>query len=116
MIEFLSQLLGKTDIVDLTKQKIDFLAEVYKLNETKNSEIRFRYMRICIKAHLMEMMDEIFKFADSNFRMKFVRPIYRDLAAWPEAKPLAIANFEKVRDQMMKVCAYTVAKDLGIKA
>lgn len=116
VIEFLSQLLGKTDIVDLNKQKIDFLAEVYKLNETKNSEIRFRYMRLCIKARLMEMMDEIFKFAGSNFRMKFVRPIYRDLAGWPEAKPLAIANFEKVRNQMMKVCAYTVAKDLGIKA
>jgi leukotriene-A4 hydrolase len=114
IIEFLSQLLAKSEIIDLTKEKVQFLAEVYKFKNTRNSEIRFRFMRLCIKARLMEMMDEIIKFANSNFRMKFVRPIYRDLAGWPEAKPLAIANFEKVRDQMMAVCAYTVAKDLGL--
>jgi leukotriene-A4 hydrolase len=47
--------------------------------------------------------------------MKFVRPIYRDLAGWDIGKPVAIENFKKVKDQMMKVCAYTVAKDLGIE-
>jgi leukotriene-A4 hydrolase len=114
VIEFLSQLLAKPQIVDLNNEKIQLLANTYKFNGTKNAEIRFRYMRLCIKARLMNMMDEILKFADSNFRMKFVRSIYRDLAEWPEAKPLAIANFEKVKDQMMAVCAYTIAKDLGL--
>lgn len=115
VIEFLSQLLAKTNIVDLNKQKIEFLAQTYKFKTTRNCEIRFRFMRLCIKARLMDKMDDIIEFANSNFRMKYVRPVYRDLAAWPEAKPLAIANFEKVKNQMMKVCAYTVAKDLGIK-
>lgn len=59
-------------------------------------------------------MDDIIAFANSNFRMKFVRPIYRELAGWPAAKPIAIANFKKIRNQMIKVCAYTVAKDLGL--
>lgn len=72
-------------------------------------------MRLMIKARL-ERFAEIFEFANSNFRMKFVRPIYRDLAGWTDVgKQLAIENFNKVRDQMMKVCAYTVAKDLGIE-
>ncbi len=114
VIEFLSQLLAKSEIIDLTKEKVQFLAEVYKFENTRNAEIRFRFMRICIRARLMDMMDEILKFANSNFRMKYVRPIYRDLAGWPEAKPLAIANFEKVRNQMMAVCAETVTKALGL--
>jgi leukotriene-A4 hydrolase len=115
-IELLSELLDKPDIVDLTAEKVDLLTATYEMSRsvTKNAEIRFRLMRLVIKARL-ERFDEIFEFANSNFRMKFVRPIYRDLAGWDVGKPLAIANFEKVRDEMMKVCAYTVAKDLGIE-
>lgn len=114
VIEFLSLMVGKKEIVDLNKEKIDFMAEKYGLNETKNAEIRFRFMRLCIRARLMERMDDIIAFANSNFRMKFVRPVYRDLAAWPEGKPIAVANFEKVKTQMMKVCSYGVCKDLGL--
>jgi leukotriene-A4 hydrolase len=113
-IEFLSQMLDKSDIVDLTGSKIDLLATTYGFDNSKNSEIRFRLMRLIIKARLTDRFDEIFKFANSNFRMKFVRPVYKDLGQWDLGRPLAIENFNKVKDQMMKVCAYTVAKDLGI--
>jgi leukotriene-A4 hydrolase len=113
-IEFLSQLLDKNEIVDLTEDKINLMTATYGFDSTKNSEIRFRLMRLIIKARLTDRFDEIFAFANSNFRMKFVRPVYKDMAAWDLARPLAIANFNKVKDQMMKVCAYTVAKDLGI--
>lgn len=114
-IEMLSQLLDAAKIVDLTGEKIDLMISTYGLskNITRNAEIRFRVMRLFIRARLTRF-DEIFDFANSNFRMKFVRPVYRDLANWDVGKPLAIENFNKVKDQMMKVCAYTVAKDLGI--
>lgn len=114
-IEFLSQLIGKEKIEDLTAEKVDFLTVTYGFSKevTENAEIRFRLMRLIIKARLTRF-DEIFEFANSNFRMKFVRPIYRDLAGWEVGKPLAIANYNQVKDQMMKVCASTVAKDLGI--
>lgn len=115
-IEFLSQMLGKSEIVDLNEAKIDLMTETYGFDGTKNSEIRFRLMRLIIKARLTDRFDEIFAFANSNFRMKFVRPVYKDLGQWDIGRPLAIANFEKVKDQMMKVCAYGVAKDLGLNA
>lgn len=113
-IEFLSQLLGKDKLVDLNEDKIILLEQTYGFEHTKNSEIRFRLMRLIIKARLPNRFDEIFEFANSNFRMKFVRPVYKDLGSWSLARPLAINNFNAVKDQMMKVCAYTVAKDLGI--
>ena len=113
-IEFLSQILDKSEIIDLTEEKINLLTQTYGLNSTKNSEIRFRLIRLIIKARLADRFEEIFAFANSNFRMKFVRPVYKDLGQWPEGRPQAIENFKKVKDQMMKVCAYTVAKDLGI--
>lgn len=113
-IEFLSQMLDKAEIVDLGEAKINLMTQTYGFDNTKNSEIRFRLMRLIIKARLPDRFDEIFAFANSNFRMKFVRPVYKDLGAWDLGRPLAIANFNKVKDEMMKVCAYTVAKDLGI--
>jgi leukotriene-A4 hydrolase len=106
--------LAESEIIDLTKEKVQFLAEVYKFENTRNAEIRFRFMRICIRARLMDMMNEILKFLNSNFRIRYLGPIYRDLAGWPEAKPLAIANFKKVRNQMTVVSVDAVVKNLGL--
>lgn len=113
-IEFLSQILAKDEIKDLNEEKINLMTSTYGFDNTKNSEIRFRLMRLIIKARLPNRFDEIFAFANSNFRMKFVRPVYRDLSTWDIGRPLAIDKFNKVKGEMMKVCAYTVAKDLGI--
>ena len=79
-IEFLSQMLDKATIVDLGEAKVVLMTETYGFDNTKNSEIRFRLMRLIIKARLTDRFDEIFAFANSNFRMKFVRPVYKDLA------------------------------------
>ncbi|XP_053661958.1 leukotriene A-4 hydrolase [Anopheles marshallii] len=114
LIEFLAQLLEKKKIVDLTAEKIALLGETYGFSTTKNAELRFRFVRLYIRARLIDKMDEILAFANSNFRMKFVRPVYKELGAWPQGRPIAIENYNRVKDQMMTVCAYTVAKDLGI--
>ncbi|XP_058449889.1 leukotriene A-4 hydrolase [Malaya genurostris] len=113
-IEFLAQLLEKKRIVDLTQEKIELLGQTYGLQATRNAELRFRFVRLYIRGRLIDKMDYILSFLNSNFRMKFVRPIYKELAGWPEARPIAIANYYKVKDQMMSVCAYGVSKDLDI--
>lgn len=114
IIEFLSLLLNKTAMVDLTEDKIKLLTNTYGLESTQNSDIRFRYMRLLIRARIIQKLNEIIQFANSNFRMKFVRLVYRDLANWSEAKPIAVENFNKVKNQMMKVCSNQVPKDLGL--
>ncbi|XP_067623291.1 leukotriene A-4 hydrolase isoform X2 [Eurosta solidaginis] len=115
LIDFLGKLIECNDIVELNENKIELLESTYKLKSTRNAEVRFRVMRLAIRARLLKRIDEIIAFANSNFRMKFCRPIYRDLAQWPEAKPIAIENFQRVKNEMMTVCAHTIAKDLGLK-
>jgi leukotriene-A4 hydrolase len=85
-IEFLSQMLDKSEIVDLTEEKINLMTQTYGFDSTKNSEIRFRLMRLIIKARLTDRFDEIFEFANSNFRMKFVRPVYKVNCGWSSSK------------------------------
>ncbi|XP_037958023.1 leukotriene A-4 hydrolase isoform X2 [Teleopsis dalmanni] len=115
LIDFLGKLIECEEIVNLNEKKIELLESTYNLKNSKNSEVQFRLMRLCIRAKLMDRINDIIAFANSNFRMKFCRPIYRDLGKWPEAKPIAITNFERVKDQMMAVCSHTIAKDLGLK-
>lgn len=112
ILEVLSQLIEHDTVLE--RPKMELLEAAYKVNETKNAEIRFYYLRLCIRAKDANKLKEIFEFADSSFRMKFVRPIYKELAAWPEMKEKAIAHFEEIKDQMMKMVAVLIAKDLGI--
>lgn len=113
-IEFLSKLNEAKNIFALSTEWIALLEVTYDLKKSKNAELEFQFFRLCIKARQFDRMDEIIAFANSNFRMKFVRPIYRDLGQWPEARDIAIANYNSVKDQMMAVCANQVAKELGL--
>lgn len=113
ILEVLSKLIEHNTVLE--RAKMEILEETYKVNETKNSEIRFYYLRLCIRAKDCNKLSDIFEFADSSFRMKFVRPIYKELAAWnAEVKAKAIAHFEQIKDQMMKMVSVLIAKDLGI--
>lgn len=84
------------------------------MEDVQNSEIKFRWLRVCIKARWKDQISVALKFVNEQGRMKFVRPIYRDLYAWEEARPLAISNFQENRKCMMFVSANQVEKDLHL--
>lgn len=115
-IELLNQLIDKEKIVELGDEWIKLLETTYSLgvNFTKNCDLRVRFVRLCIKARLLDRIPEIFAFANSNFRMNYTRALYRDLGSWSEARSLAVENFLKVENQMMTVCSNQVRKDLGL--
>lgn len=48
------------------------------------------------------------------FDLTYLFVFYRDLYAWEATRKLAIEAYEKVKDQWMYVCAYTVGKDLHL--
>jgi leukotriene-A4 hydrolase len=62
----------------------------------------------------MDQVPRALQFVTEQGRMKFVRPIYRELYDWEEVRPQAIEHFKKTRDEMMAVCANMVAKDLHL--
>ena len=49
----------------------------YGLASTGNSELRFRWTRLCIRAEHASILPSAIQFITSQGRMKFVRPIYR---------------------------------------
>ncbi|XP_064632949.1 leukotriene A-4 hydrolase-like [Lineus longissimus] len=109
--EFLSLLLLEPA---LSLSKMVKLKEVYKLNERNNSEIKFRWLRLGLRAHYADAIAPAMQFVTEQGRMKFVRPLYRDLYAWDRSKEMAVRNFMLHRHEMHNISAEMVAKDLQV--
>ncbi|BFZ10844.1 hypothetical protein BsWGS_13883 [Bradybaena similaris] len=112
--EFLSQLFLSEPTLSLAKVK--HLEKVYSFNRVRNSEIRFRWLRLCVLVKWEDAIPHVLAFLNEQGRMKYVRPLYRDLNAWEEARPKAVANFLDHRQEMHNTTAMLVAKDLKLEA
>lgn len=113
IIYFLQRIFdGEAQSVD----KLRALNDVFNFNAVKNSEIKFRWLRICLKARWEDKVPVVLTWINVIGRMKFVRPLYRDLYEWEEMRPKAIENFSVNKQNMMHVSSYTVAKDLHVAA
>ncbi len=101
-----------------TKLSIETLQQMdsqYKLSETKNSEIRYRWQLLCIKLQYKQIYPQVVEFITSQGRMKFVRPLYRALYQnGGEAAALARETFTKNKHVYHMLCAKMVARDLEL--
>ncbi|CAH0695979.1 unnamed protein product [Spodoptera exigua] len=112
MIHMLQQLIDRPA---LPLERLTSLGKEYKVNCNKNTEILYRWLRLCIRSRDDTKLNEVFNFVNSQGRMKYVRPIYRDLYAWEDVRERAIQNFLKNEKFMMHVSAYTIRKDLHLE-
>lgn len=114
LIEILSVLVQQPINVPITEEWIQLLEETYGFVGTKNCEILHGLCRLYVKGRLINRLDKVLAFANSNFRIRYVRPIYRALNGWPEAKPKAVANFLSIKNQMMRCVVLNIYKDLEL--
>ncbi|XP_063540156.1 leukotriene A-4 hydrolase isoform X1 [Cydia strobilella] len=98
----------------LSVDSLRSMGQAYKLDTSKNAEIKYRWLRLCIRSKDLDKVPEALDFVNKQGRMKYVRPIYRDLYAWEEVRQQAINNFLENEKYMMHVSAYTVRKDLHL--
>ncbi|XP_026762950.2 leukotriene A-4 hydrolase isoform X2 [Galleria mellonella] len=98
----------------LSIERLRSLGEEYKIDSSKNTEIVYRWLRLCIRSRDLTKLNDAFDFVNRQGRMKYVRPIYRDLYAWEDVRERAIENFLKNEPYMMHVSAYTLRKDLHL--
>lgn len=112
VIYFLQLVLDEPSVWSIIKLKE--LEKIFALSKNRNSEIKLRWLRICMKSKWEEKIPEVLHWLNEVGRMKYVRPLYRDLYNWDSAKSKAVENFKANRKYMMHVSAYTVEKDLHL--
>ena len=85
------------------------------LSESKNAEIRFRWLTANVRAGLASFYPDAVAFLTEQGRMKFIRPLYRDLFKGDaQAKQLALSTFEEYKSMYHAIARTMVAKDLGV--
>ncbi|CAG9857794.1 unnamed protein product [Phyllotreta striolata] len=112
IIYFLQKML---DADEQSVDKLKNLNDLFGFDGVRNSEIKFRWLRICLKAKWADKVQDVVDWINVVGRMKFVRPLYRDLFQWDVTKSKAVENFKANRRNMMHVTAYVLAKDLKLE-
>uniref|UniRef100_A0A663FBJ7 Leukotriene A-4 hydrolase n=1 Tax=Aquila chrysaetos chrysaetos TaxID=223781 RepID=A0A663FBJ7_AQUCH len=109
LIEFLALLLLEAP---LPVSHVQRMQQVYDFNAINNSEIRFRWLRLCIKSKWEEAIPLALKMATDQGRLKFTRPLFRDLYGFDKCRDLAVKTFLEHRASMHPVTSMLVGKDL----
>lgn len=113
LVEFLSLLLQE-DPLPLTHVKK--MQEVYDLNACLNAEIRCRWLRLCVRSRWEEAVPLALQMATEQGRMKFTRPLFRDVSNFEKFRQEAASRFVSHRAAMHPVTSALVAKDLKVSS
>uniref|UniRef100_G1R1R9 Leukotriene A-4 hydrolase n=1 Tax=Nomascus leucogenys TaxID=61853 RepID=G1R1R9_NOMLE len=109
--EFLAQTLQRAP---LPLGHIKRMQEVYNFNAINNSEIRFRWLRLCIQSKWEDAIPLALTMATEQGRMKFTRPLFKDLAAFDKSHDQAVRTYQEHKASMHPVTAMLVGKDLKV--
>ncbi|XP_047738379.1 leukotriene A-4 hydrolase [Hyalella azteca] len=109
IVEFLAQL------PPLPARKLSAMERHYGMFARTNCEIRSQWLRLALKARWEEAVGPALDFVTQQGRMKYTRPIYRELYAWgPPVRERAVAHFLEHEASMMHVSAHSLRGDLHL--
>ncbi|KAL7533149.1 hypothetical protein ACHAWF_004363 [Thalassiosira exigua] len=88
------------------------MKELYKMHESQNSEVLFRFCMIAVEAEDESIIPLVVQFITAQGRMKFVRPLYRALFRSKMGKDVAVSTFLENKDFYHPIAAKMIATDL----
>jgi len=89
------------------------LDATFGFGSSDNSEIIFRWCRLNIRARNDSIVAPALKFVTEQGRMKYVRPIYRDLLQWDQYRDHVIETFRQYKGFYHNICSNMVEKDIA---
>ena len=93
---------------NLDKTKMAELDQTLHLTHSGNSEIKFQWLLMAIRAGYEPAYPELQRFLIEVGRRKFVKPLFQELAKTPEGKKRAIAIYAQARLGYHPITAQTI--------
>lgn len=84
-----------------------------------NCEEAFRFYRLCLACaggSACSLQGEVLAFLKSNGRMKYVRPLYRDLCATEDGRAAALQTYLAWRANYHPIAQHMLSLDLGLRS
>lgn len=98
----------------LTADVLAAMDDKYKFATGKNAELKFRWYRICLRAGLAATIPGVVEFLRAVGRMKFVRPLFRELLAFGgEGADAATKLFAEHGPSYHPICQKMVSADIA---
>jgi leukotriene-A4 hydrolase len=114
LLVFLNALLQDEDAKEIKDDTLRAMNDQYNFIASGNAEIRFRWQKLCIRAEMEEIIPHVVIFLKEQGRMKFTRPLYKNLFGSVMGKATAIQTFVENKDIYHPICAKMVARDLEL--
>jgi leukotriene-A4 hydrolase len=78
----------------LSVQVLEAMEKTYSFNRTENAEIKYRWLRLCLRGRWSASYPLVIELLSKQGRMKYIVPLYRELCeCGEEAKAMATATF-----------------------
>ncbi|KAG8531520.1 uncharacterized protein KY384_003149 [Bacidia gigantensis] len=97
----------------LGEENAQKMGETYGFFKSSNTEITARYFGVGLRSRAKVVYQPTADLLGDVGRMKFIRPLYKQLNA--ADRELALATFEKNKDFYHPICRSLVEKDLAVK-
>lgn len=108
-LRFINALPAKPELAQIAA-----LDKAWKLSDSGNAEIAFRWYVASIRAGYLESRPQIAAFIQHIGRRKLIVPIYEELAKTAEGKTFAIAQYRKAKPGYHPMTQGNIEKVLGL--
>jgi len=116
VLVFLDRVLELQAIEPLPEPVLRGIDATFRLSASANAEIKFKFFVVWLRARREDVFDDVVRFLGSVGRMKYVRPLYRELAACSDrGDKLARETFTRFKLVYHSIAAKMVARDLGVE-
>ncbi|GAB4820711.1 hypothetical protein N2152v2_007757 [Parachlorella kessleri] len=89
------------------------MAALYGLDSTRNSEIRFSWYQLCLKAGDEAVLPQVQAFLKQQGRIKYLEPLYKELIAFGgPGRELARKTFDMKKQEYHPVASRMVGEEL----
>lgn len=93
--------------------RIEAIDSIFAFTASRNSEIRFRWLTLCIRQGLRDRDSAVEAFLREQGRMKYIRPLFRDLYnSGGAGRAFAVKLFEEIKGGYHSIAAKMVGRDL----
>eukprot|EP01095_Lingulamoeba_sp_RSL-Kostka_P015053 TRINITY_DN67_c6_g1_i1.p1 TRINITY_DN67_c6_g1~~TRINITY_DN67_c6_g1_i1.p1 ORF type:complete len:627 (-),score=250.34 TRINITY_DN67_c6_g1_i1:151-2031(-) len=97
----------------LSHEALSNIDTVYDFSSSKNSEIRMRWYTLCLKSGYESIFNKVDEFLGEQGRMKFVRPLFRELyKCSPNGVLRAADSWAKYKNSYHNIAKKMIQKDL----
>lgn len=97
-----------------TRTSAEVMEKTFELDSVRNSEIRYVWCRLGLKASYAGVLPNIKNFLETQGRMKFIRPLYQDLYGIYPGRDYATKLFNEQRNSYHNIASKMIARDLHV--